>query len=106
MKQLSEQLRPVLNCRDLGGIKTENGRTIRSGLLFRSGGLHLFQEEELDVLRKCGIRTILDLRASYAWKKKPDPDIGIGKLTIPDKAHGKSFLLLRRTYAENSLETD
>ena len=76
MKQLSEQLRPVLNCRDLGGIKTENGRTIRSGLLFRSGGLHLFQEEELDVLRKCGIRTILDLRASYAWKKKPDPDIG------------------------------
>ena len=76
MKQLSEQLRPVLNCRDLGGIKTENGRTIRSGLLFRSGGLHLFQEEELDVLRKCGIQTILDLRASYAWKKKPDPDIG------------------------------
>ncbi len=75
MTVLIRELRPVLNCRDLGGIETQNGRTIRSGLLIRSGGLHLYQESELDILRIYRIHTILDLRASYAWKKKPDPDI-------------------------------
>ena len=79
-------LRPVLNCRDLGGIQTEHERTVRSGLFIRSGGLHLFEEEELEVLRAYGIRMILDLRASYAWKKKPDPDINAVHAVYDGKA--------------------
>ena len=64
------------NLRDLGGYPGENGRRIRPGLLYRSGALHLFHKEELDVLRTLGIHTILDLREAFSWKKKPDPEIG------------------------------
>ena len=65
-----------MNFRELGGQRTLDGRTIRHGVFLRSGGLHLFQEEELDVLREYGVTRILDFREKFSWKRKPDPDIG------------------------------
>jgi len=53
-----------------------DGRTVRYGLLYRSGGLHLLLPRELEIVKQCGIVTIVDLRAKYEWTKKPDPEIG------------------------------
>ena len=67
------RIRPVLNFRELGGIPVRDGRTVKHGVLLRSGGLHLFTPEETEVLKEYGIAKILDLRGWYSWKKKPDP---------------------------------
>ena len=69
-------IRNELNFRQLGGYEMTDGRKVRNGLLLRSGGLHLFMPEELEIVKKYRISSVLDLRAWYDWKKKPDPDIG------------------------------
>ncbi|MBO5567744.1 MAG: tyrosine-protein phosphatase [Clostridia bacterium] len=38
----------IKNMRDLGGIKTSDGMTVRHGCLIRSGNLHNATSEELD----------------------------------------------------------
>jgi protein tyrosine/serine phosphatase len=52
----------VFNFRDLGGHPTEDGRTVRHGVLFRSDNLGSLQEEDRERFQAMGIRTIVDLR--------------------------------------------
>ncbi len=80
MEPLEAGIRNELNFRELGGLRVKDGRTVRRGVLFRSGGLHLFSEEELGLVRKHNIRAVLDLRTWYDWKKHPDPDLGAERL--------------------------
>ena len=68
-------IRKELNFRDLGGYPTANGRYVRSGLFFRSGGLYRMSEQELDEIRALNVRYIMDLRADWQRKRKPDPEI-------------------------------
>ena len=64
MMSLSPHIVPIkngINFRDLGGIKTKNGRQIRSGLLFRSGDFSkISQEEQTFISQQLGIDVILD----------------------------------------------
>ena len=69
-----ENYRKELIFRDLGGYTSSDGRTIRSGLLYRSGALALFNPEELSHFRKLGISTILDFRSGKAHAELPDPE--------------------------------
>ena len=69
-------IRKELNFRELGGLQVNDGRTVRRGVLWRSGGLHLMTPEELDIVRQLGIRSVIDLRDRWSQKRKPDPDIG------------------------------
>lgn len=62
-----------VNFRDLGGIRTADGHVIRKGLLYRSGGLYLMNEEEKAYFRSLNIRCILDLRTAKEAEEKPDP---------------------------------
>jgi protein-tyrosine phosphatase len=50
------------NFRDLGGIATADGRHVRSGVLYRADALHRLTDDDLDVLRRLGLRTVIDLR--------------------------------------------
>ena len=68
-----EGIRREINFRDLGGYTAEDGRRIRSGVLFRSGALGLLNAEERDLFRDLGIRTILDFRSRKACEELPDP---------------------------------
>jgi protein-tyrosine phosphatase len=52
------------NLRDLGGHLTQDGRTVRGGVLFRSGVIAPATEEDATVLRGLGISAIYDLRAN------------------------------------------
>lgn len=58
-------LQSVHNFRDLGGLRTSDGRLVRSGLVHRSDALTHVTEDDLAFLRdEVGVRTIVDLRAS------------------------------------------
>ena len=51
----------VENCRDLGGIHTEQGRMVRPGLLVRSANLHDARHDDLETLAHRGISNVIDL---------------------------------------------
>jgi len=51
------------NFRDLG-YETADGRRVRRGALYRSDSLQFLTADDLEVLGKLGVRTIVDLRSS------------------------------------------
>ncbi|KUL35001.1 hypothetical protein ADL22_28720 [Streptomyces sp. NRRL F-4489] len=55
-------LHGAVNCRDLGGYRTDHGRTVRYGRLFRSDSLPKLTPDDLTVLHRLGLRTVIDMR--------------------------------------------
>ncbi|MCI5723215.1 MAG: tyrosine-protein phosphatase [Erysipelotrichaceae bacterium] len=66
-------MREITNFRDLGGVKTQDGRVVKTGLLYRSCYLGWMNEDELEHLKQIGIHTVFDLRTSYEAYESPDP---------------------------------
>ncbi|WP_035280139.1 tyrosine-protein phosphatase [Brevibacterium album] len=60
------------NFRDLGGHRTAEGRSVRSGLLYRSVDLSRLDAGGQEALRKRGIRTVFDLRTASECEERPD----------------------------------
>lgn len=52
----------VFNFRDLGGVPTRDGRTVRWRRLFRSDTLSSLAEDDREAFGSLGVRTVLDLR--------------------------------------------
>ncbi|MBO4234916.1 MAG: tyrosine-protein phosphatase [Firmicutes bacterium] len=65
--------RDHINFRDLGGYKSLDGRHIKPGLLYRSGGLYLMNQEETEYFLSLGIRHIMDFRTKEETDAHPDP---------------------------------
>ena len=51
------------NCRDLGGLKTLEGKKIKNKRLFRSGHLHRVSEQDIELLKNLKITDIVDFRS-------------------------------------------
>lgn len=67
------QFEGIPNSRELGGIRTADGRVIRRGLLLRTANLSEASEEDLRVLRdRYRLSLILDLRTTKGQRRKPD----------------------------------
>jgi hypothetical protein len=58
------ELSNCFNFRDMGGLATTDGRTVRHGVFFRSDDLVRLTLEELSTLRAMGIGTVVDLRSA------------------------------------------
>jgi protein-tyrosine phosphatase len=54
----------VFNVRDLGGLPVADGRSIRSGVLYRGDGVHRLAGDDLERARGLGLRTVVDLRTA------------------------------------------
>jgi protein-tyrosine phosphatase len=52
----------VFNVRDLGGLRSADGRVVRRGQLFRADGVNRLDGPDLEVARGLGLRTVIDLR--------------------------------------------
>jgi protein-tyrosine phosphatase len=55
-------LQGAVNARDLGGYRTADGRTVRSGVALRGDALHRASAEDLAILAGLGLRSVIDLR--------------------------------------------
>lgn len=60
------------NFRDLGGYATEDGRSVRWGLLFRSDNLHELSDADLERFAELGIRLVCDFRGPEERAEEPD----------------------------------
>ena len=63
------------NLRDLGGLTTSDGYTVRTGQLFRSGHLCDLGDADRAIVNSLGLRTIVDLRRPAEADVKPHPDL-------------------------------
>ncbi len=59
------------NFRDLGGYRTGDGRTVKWGLLYRSGQMHDLTPADYAYLQKLGIRTVCDFRDTAERTREP-----------------------------------
>lgn len=89
-------LEKLPNTRDLGGMKTTDGRCILPNRLIRSGTLFGATESDLKILTEhCGLGTVIDFRTETERRQKPDPEIpGISNIFNPildEKTVGITF---------------
>lgn len=64
--------RQAVNFRDIGGIKTQDGKTVKWGKIFRSDNLSGIRTSEFDKLGDLHIHTVFDLRTIHETKGKED----------------------------------
>ena len=65
-------LKRLYNTRDLGGFITEDGKTIKNGVLFRSGRLADLPKSTKDFLENVGVKAVVDLRLETERNEHPD----------------------------------
>jgi len=68
----SLRLRGAPNFRDLGGYRTEDGRWVRMGVLYRADELSHLTDKDLKVLAAVGVKTVADLRNYAQRAREPD----------------------------------
>jgi protein-tyrosine phosphatase len=59
------------NLRDMGGYRTEDGRELKWGTLFRSGVMARLSDADRVEFRRLGISVIFDLRANHERARRP-----------------------------------
>jgi protein-tyrosine phosphatase len=90
-------LEGALNCRDLGGYATRDGRVTRWGLVYRSDGLDQLTDADLDLIAELGIKLVVDFRidreVDLAPSRLPDhPDLRRQRLPIGDDVAGTTVI--------------
>ena len=74
------------NFRDLGGYKTEDGRAIKWGKIYRSDDLHLLTDEDLKYLSRLNIKSVVDFRSDEERESEPDRlNPGMTQVLLPIK---------------------
>lgn len=72
------------NARDLGGLKTSDGRVVRRNRLIRSGALGQLTENDVDLLQALPLRKVVDFRTERERSEKPDlPIPGVEQIHCP-----------------------
>jgi protein-tyrosine phosphatase len=64
------------NARDVGGLPTADGKTVREGVLIRTDSLHFLTPAGVEAVRRAGVARILDLRRETELEVAPSPFAG------------------------------
>ncbi|MEE1815913.1 tyrosine-protein phosphatase [Streptomyces sp. SP18ES09] len=95
------RLSGTVNLRDAGGYRTEDGRWVRMGEVYRSDALDRLTPEDRAKLRRLGVRTVFDLRMEDERAKAPDRVPAGADYVVADVFAGSgAFQQLPRTPAE------
>lgn len=63
----------VRNLRDFGGLKTQEGKTIKSGLCYRSAALEsITKRDQRKMVKQYHLSQVIDLRTDREKEEKPD----------------------------------
>ena len=74
----------TFNTRDLGGIKTVDGKVIKDNCLIRSGVLKKLSDKDIELLKSHNLKTIIDFRSEKEFVERPDVKIdGVTYLNFP-----------------------
>lgn len=70
----------LMNCRELGGMPLEGGKTFRNGVFIRSGSPERLTPPEIQEVKDYGVKCVIDLRAKAELKDfgnpfQNDPDV-------------------------------
>ncbi|MGW0634969.1 tyrosine-protein phosphatase [Nocardia salmonicida] len=68
----SMHLQGASNARDVGGYRTTDGHTVRTGVVFRSNALGRLTNADLVKLESAKVRVVVDLRTSIERTFQPD----------------------------------
>lgn len=68
----SMHLSGAVNARDVGGYRTEDGRTVRTGVVYRTDQLSNLTGEDMAELSRRNVREVDDLRSIYERALAPD----------------------------------
>lgn len=82
----AEKLIPVeggYNFRDLGGIRSKNGKHVKWGKLFRADDMSHLTESDLTYLASIPITSVIDFRAPSECKRSPDKLPHTARFTYP-----------------------
>ena len=88
----SERIVPLTrgsNFRDVGGYRTTDGKRVRWGMIFRSGGQPQLSDRDLEIVKSLKLRRIIDLRSREERSIAPTRIDG-----VPYEAVGYSFAAL------------
>ena len=74
----------TFNTRDLGGMKTVDGKVIKDNCLIRSGVLKKLSEVDIVTLKNHNLKTVIDFRSEKEFIERPDVKIdGVTYLNFP-----------------------
>lgn len=90
------------NFRDLGNYTTNNGETVKSGMIYRSGTLSKISEQDKAVIEKLGIKTVVNFLAKEEIAKRGADNLpaGIKSVYLPisgDNGEASAVLKARQT---------
>lgn len=92
-------LKNIKNFRDLGGLKTEDGKKVKKGLFFRSAMLNDATDEDIEFLKSLNLKHIFDYRDSdevALMKNNPYEKIGAKYHNIPAYLNNRKLLQIKK----------
>ncbi|WP_170272144.1 tyrosine-protein phosphatase [Clostridium tarantellae] len=95
-------LEKLVNFRDLGGIKSKDGKKVKWGVFFRSEELKDLGKNDIEYIESLGLKTILDYRSRIGATLKKDTSIkGAKYISVPAFSIGKELESLGEGLEEN-----
>ncbi|XID92405.1 tyrosine-protein phosphatase [Paenibacillaceae bacterium WGS1546] len=95
-------LQGAVNFRDMGGLRTNDGRTVKRGLLFRAAELTGLTPEDHRLLQPIGLKLVFDYRNRGEAALRPDPAVGNAALVrVPAnlEAEDKPHVTMEQLFA-------
>lgn len=78
------QFEKIYNFRDMGGLTTNDGRTVKKGVLFRSGELGQATKNDIKMLEELQLKVIFDYRDDSEAKVNASPPLeSVKNIRIP-----------------------